>query len=247
MKLALITDIHANIEAFEACLAAAERHGAEQMALLGDFVGYGADPAAVVRRVRALVQGGAIAVKGNHDEAVAHAPSPFMIEQARRAVNWTRAQLAADDIAFLDGLPYTVDAHGCLFTHANAHDPPGWEYLSGRAEARRSLDAASAPLVFAGHVHEPRVFRRNAHDELVDLVPAPGVAIELSAARQWLLLPGSAGQPRDGNPAACWAMLDLGAGTLTFHRSAYDQVRAAGKIIAAGLPPSLGQRLLIGA
>jgi diadenosine tetraphosphatase ApaH/serine/threonine PP2A family protein phosphatase len=246
MKLALITDIHANCEAFQACLDAAQRHGAERLALLGDFVGYGADPGWVVQRVRDLVEGGAIAVKGNHDEAVVNGPNPLMVDEARRVITWTRSQLSSEQVQFLSSLPHTAEDLECLFVHANAHAPRRWAYILDRVDATLSLDACEQGILFAGHVHEPRLYRRNTHDEVIDLIPAPGVAVHLASDHQWLVLPGSAGQPRDGNPAACWALYDTATRELAFHRTPYDHARAAEKIIAAGLPSALGRRLLVG-
>jgi diadenosine tetraphosphatase ApaH/serine/threonine PP2A family protein phosphatase len=246
MKLALITDIHANREAFQACLDAARRHGAERLALLGDFVGYGADPAWVVREVQALVADGAIAVKGNHDEAVVHGPNPLMVDEARRVITWTRAQLSSEQVQFLSSLPHAAEDLGCLFVHANAHAPRQWGYVLGRADARRSLEATPQHVVFAGHVHEPRLFRLNTHDEMIDLIPAPGSPVTLDGAHRWFALPGSSGQPRDGNPAACYAMFDLKEQALTFHRVPYDHELAAMKIREAGLPARLADRLAHG-
>ncbi|MBP8272200.1 MAG: metallophosphoesterase, partial [Sphaerotilus sp.] len=131
MKLALITDIHANREAFDACLEQAHLHGADRLAFLGDFVGYGADPAWVVEQVRDLVSQGAIAVRGNHDEAVARGPSDYLVEDARRAIEWTRSQLTPAQLDFLGALPYTREDLGCLFVHANAYAPPAWDYILG--------------------------------------------------------------------------------------------------------------------
>lgn len=243
MKLAVITDIHANREAFEACLDDMQRQGADRIALLGDFVGYGADPGWVVERARALVADGAIAVKGNHDEAVVRGPREGMNNDAHHVIQWTRDQLDDDQVDFLAGLPFTVERHNCVFVHANAHTPQQWEYVTGRAEAVRSLNATAAHYTFAGHVHEPQLYNLSGLGKIADFTPTPGVAIPVPTHRQWLVLPGSAGQPRDGNPAACWALFDLDQTTLTFHRVPYDHDTTAGKIIAAGLPPRLGDRL----
>jgi diadenosine tetraphosphatase ApaH/serine/threonine PP2A family protein phosphatase len=243
MKLALITDIHANREAFEAVLDEVERHGADAYALLGDFVGYGADPAWVVDRVRALVAAGAIAVKGNHDKAVVDGPRDTMNSDAQRAIEWTRGQLDAAQIDFLAKLPYTVERHGCLFVHANAYAPEQWEYVTGRAEAVRSLNATHVRYTFAGHVHDPQLYNLSGLGKIADFTPTPGVAIPVAPHRQWFVLPGSAGQPRDGNPAACWALFDTVRSELTFHRVPYDHDEAARKIAAAGLPARLGERL----
>lgn len=243
MKLALITDIHGNREAFEACMEQAHLHGADKVALLGDFVGYGADAAWVVDRVRELVAGGAIAVKGNHDLGVVQGASPSMVEDARRVVEWTRNQLDPDQLNFLARLPFTFEEFGCLFVHANAHDPERFEYVTSRFDAVRSMQSTTARYVFAGHVHEPKLYHLSGTGKISEFSPTPGVAVPVPAHRQWFALPGSAGQPRDGNPASCWALFDLARATLTFHRVPYDHEQTATKILAAGLPPRLAERL----
>lgn len=246
MKLALITDIHANREAFEACLEQAHLHGAEQLALLGDFVGYGADPAWVVDKVRDLVAQGAVAVGGNHDEAAGREPSPHLIEEARQAIDWTRSRLSPEQLQFLADLPFTHEAHGCLFVHANAWAPQDWEYVLGRQEAVRSMHATRCRHTFCGHVHAPALYHLSSTGKIADFTPTPGVAVPVPTHRQWLALPGSAGQPRDGNPAACWALFDTERHTLTFHRVPYDVDAAAAKIVAAHLPEGFAQRLKVG-
>lgn len=246
MKLALITDIHANREAFEACLEQAHLHGADRLALLGDFVGYGADPGWVVDRVRDLVAQGAIAVRGNHDEAAGIEPSPHLIEDARRAIDWTRSRLSPEQLTFLAELPFTHEADNCLFVHANAWAPPQWEYILGRQEAVRSMQATTCRHTFCGHVHAPALYHLSSTGKIADFTPTPGVAVPVPTHRQWLALPGSAGQPRDGNPAACWALFDTERHTLTFHRVPYDVDAAAAKIVAAQLPTAFAERLKIG-
>lgn len=243
MKLALITDIHANREAFEACLDEAQRLGADRYAFLGDFVGYGADPAWVVERVRALVADGAIAVRGNHDEAVVRGVRESMNSDAQHVVEWTRGQLDDGQLDFLSRLPYAMERYNSLFVHANAYAPQAWEYVTGRSEAVHSLHATTAPYTFAGHVHEPQLYNLSGLGKIADFTPTPGIAIPVPAHRQWFVLPGSAGQPRDGNPAACWALFEPERSLLTFHRVPYDIDTAADKIFAAGLPPRLGERL----
>jgi diadenosine tetraphosphatase ApaH/serine/threonine PP2A family protein phosphatase len=243
MKLALLTDIHGNREAFEACMEQAHLHGAEKVALLGDFVGYGADPSWVVDHVRELVEAGAIAIKGNHDEGVVRGANPGMVEDARRVVEWTQGQLSPTQIDFLARLPYTFEQHGCLFVHANAFAPQDWEYVTNRTEAVRSMQATSARYTFAGHVHEPRLYHLSGTGKISEFTPTPGVAVPVPTHRQWFALPGSVGQPRDGNPAACWALFDLARATLTYHRVPYDHEATAAKIIAAGLPARFAERL----
>jgi len=243
MKTAYITDLHANREAVEAVLEHARSQGVQQYVLLGDFVGYGADPGWVVDTARELVRQGALAVQGNHDEAVVRGASPGMRPDARYVVDWTRAHLDATQIDFLASLPMTQHRGDQLYVHANAWAPAGWDYVHSRVEAVRSLHATDARYTFCGHMHEPKLFHVSGTGKAGDFTPTPGVAIPLPPHRQWLIIPGAAGQPRDGNPAACYATFDEGQGALTFHRVPYDHETAGAKIRAADLPQRLAARL----
>jgi diadenosine tetraphosphatase ApaH/serine/threonine PP2A family protein phosphatase len=243
MKLALITDLHANREAVEAVLQHARSREAQRYAFLGDFVGYGADPGWVVDRVREFVAQGAVAVMGNHDAAVAQGPLPSMIPEARQVVEWTRSQLDAEQLDFLATLPMSAGDGDRLYVHANAYAPTEWGYVMGRMEAVRSLQATAARFTFCGHMHEPKLFHLTGTGKTGDFVPMAGTPIPLSMQRRWLVIPGSAGQPRDGNPAACYALFESDTATLTFHRVPYDVAGASAKILAAGLPPRLAERL----
>ena len=246
MRTAVITDLHANREAVEAVLDHAAGQHVDQYALLGDFVGYGADPGWVIDTARELVRQGALAVMGNHDAAVVNGAPPSMRDEPRQAIDWTRAQLNAAQLAFLSALPLTVEAGATLYVHANAWAPESWEYVADRGDAARSMQATRQHLSFCGHMHEPRLYHLSATGKAGEFVPAPGAPIPLSDSRQWLVIPGSAGQPRDGDPAACYAVHDHAAGSVTWWRVPYDVERAAAKIRAAGLPPRLADRLFDG-
>ena len=246
VKLALVTDLHANREAVETVMAHAQAQGAQRYAFLGDFVGYGADPGWVVDMVREHVKDGAFAVMGNHDSAVVKGPTPTMTGQAREVVDWTRKQLDESQLAFLAALPMAMSDGDCLFVHANAFAPTDWVYVVGRMEAIRSLHATDCRYTFCGHVHEPRLFHLSDVGKAGEFAPVAGVEIALSPLRQWLAIPGSAGQPRDGNPAACYATFETESAVLTFHRVPYDYEAAGAKIRAAGLPDRLAQRLIDG-
>lgn len=246
MKFALVTDLHANREAVAAVMGHAEERGAERFAFIGDFVGYGADPGWVVDLVREHVTRGAIAVMGNHDEAVAHGPRPSMIADARVAVDWTRGQLTAEQLGFLSALPMSTIDGDMLFVHANAYAPSDWGYIAGQADAVRSMQACDRRFTFCGHVHEPRLFHMTSTGKSGVFEPAPDVPIPLSPQRRWLVIPGASGQPRDGDPAACYASFDTQSCTLTFHRVPYDHDTAAAKVRAAGLPEALARRLING-
>jgi diadenosine tetraphosphatase ApaH/serine/threonine PP2A family protein phosphatase len=229
-----------------AVLAHAQAQGVDRHAFLGDFVGYGAEPGWVVDTVREHVARGAVAVLGNHDSAVVQGALPSMVPEARQVVDWTRAQLDDEQLAFLGGLPVSVTDNEILFVHANAFAPMEWEYIVSRSEAVRSLQATRCRYTFCGHTHTPALYHLMATGKSGDFAPTPGVTIPLSEQRRWLAIPGSAGQPRDGNPAACYALFDAAAHTLTFHRVPYDHDAAAAKIRAAGLPQRLAERLTDG-
>ncbi len=246
MKIAVLTDLHANREAVQAVLSHAQAQGAETHAFVGDYVGYGADPGWVVNLVREKVAAGAVAVMGNHDLAVAKGPSPRMRPDARRVVEWTRAQLDAEQLDFLASLPLTQTRGELLFVHANAYDPPGWDYLLGRVEAARSMLATGQRISFCGHMHEPRLYHLSELGKAAEIVLVPGEPIALLSQRNWLVVPGSAGQPRDGKPTACYALYDEERSELTCWRVPYDVSAACAKIRAAGLPPALAQRLVDG-
>lgn len=243
MKTAILTDLHANREAVDAVLEHARQQAADRFVLLGDFVGYGADPAWVVDRVRELVRQGAIAVMGNHDEAVVRGAAPQMRPDPRYVIEWTRARLDAGQLDFLASLPMTQRHGDHLYVHANAWAPSGWDYIQGRTEAVRSLNATDCRYTFCGHMHEPMLYNLSGTGKAGEFVPTPGVAIPVPPHRQWLVIPGSAGQPRDGNPAACYAMFDDADATVTYHRVPYDHESAGAKILAAKLPQRLATRL----
>lgn len=247
MKLALLTDLHANREAVEAVLAHSIEQGVQRYAFLGDYVGYGADPGWVVDLVREMANAGAVVIKGNHDAAVAQGPSRHMTPFAREVAAWTARQLDDSQLAFLDKLPLTRQHDSRFFVHANAYSPSEWDYIAGRAEAVRSLQATSCRITFCGHRHEPALFHLTTSGRGGETPPKPGIAMPLTPRRRWLAIPGSCGQPRDGNPDACYAVFDSTAATITYHRVAYDHEKAAARITAAGLPRRLAERLTAGA
>ena len=246
MKMAVITDLHANREAVEAVLDHAAAQGVQRHAFVGDLVGYGADPAWVVDLVRAKVAAGDLAVLGNHDQAVAHGATPTMRPDARTVVEWTRSRLDAAQLAFLSELPLMQEIDDLLIVHANAYQPARWGYIEGRLEAVRSLQATRQRITFCGHMHEPMLYHLSPSGKGGAFVPVPGEPIPLLPSRRWLAIPGSAGQPRDGNPAACYAVFDAADASLTYWRVPYDHDAASAKMRDAGLPEALSSRLADG-
>lgn len=243
VKLALLADLHSNLEAVQACLEHARGIGADRFAFLGDIVGYNADPAAVTELVRAYVDAGAMAIQGNHDAAAADAPSEFMGERVAEAIRWTQRQLDAGQLAFLGGLPLTARDGDCFLVHASADAPERWTYIHDGWRAAFSMEAAQATYVFCGHVHEPMLYFLGADGRPQPFHPEPGVPIPVARHRRWLAIVGSCGQPRDGDPAACYATFEPGPALLTYWRVPYDAETAARKVRAAGLPEEFARRL----
>jgi diadenosine tetraphosphatase ApaH/serine/threonine PP2A family protein phosphatase len=245
MRLALMTDIHGSREALEACLDHAAQNGVERYVYLGDYAGYGADPGWVIDTVQAHVARGALAVLGNHDAAVL-TDSEDMNETAAAAMAWTRTQLDDRQRAFLAGLPLTIEEKDHLYVHASGFEPDQWHYVTELYAAAKSLMATRAHATFCGHTHVPALFHMSMTGKFASFDPVDRVDIPLTRQRRWLAVIGSVGQPRDRDPAACYAVLDDERDLLTYVRVPYDIESAARKIRAAGLPLALSARLFEG-
>lgn len=241
MRIAILSDIHGNREAYEAAIAAAEDAGADRFAVLGDIVGYGADPEWCVERTRRLAEAGAIVVRGNHDDAIATSASG-MNETAQAALDWTRGMLPEPSRRFLADLPLTLRFGDILFVHAEGSAPARWNYILEADDARGHFAGTDARIAFCGHVHRPCLYSTANAGKVTRFVPGP-LAIPLLSQRRWLAVVGSVGQPRDGRPEAGFALYDTTSLELQFLRAAYDVEAAAAKIVAAGLPQRLAERL----
>lgn len=242
MIIALLSDVHSNLEALETCLKHAGESGATRYVFLGDLVGYGADPERVVDTVRQLVSAGAIAVKGNHDEAMEKRPG-YMNQAAKRSIDWTRDALSADRRAFLASLPLIAREGDMCFVHASADAPDRWIYVDTPGVARRSADAAQVPYTFCGHVHDQVLYFEGAQRKWSAFRPKPGTGVAVGGHRSWLAIAGSVGQPRDGRTAAAYALFDTQSRRITFQRVAYDHLAAARKVRRAGLPEAHAYRI----
>ncbi|MCW5223469.1 metallophosphoesterase family protein [Verminephrobacter aporrectodeae] len=256
MKLALFSDIHSNRQAFDACMDHARGQGAERFALLGDLVGYGADPRYIVQQAMALAAAGACVIGGNHDAmAVCATPpregaadSPML---GSLGVAWTRAQLTQQEREFLAALPLTAQLSGMLLVHASADAPESWRYVDNAGMAARCLDAAvratGVSHVFCGHVHCQTLYARGLGRRLKRLALPAGVAIPVPPRRRWVATVGSVGQPRDGDARAMYALLDTDRWQLRFERVPYAFAAAAAAIRATGaLPEMFAARLRLG-
>jgi diadenosine tetraphosphatase ApaH/serine/threonine PP2A family protein phosphatase len=248
MRLALISDIHANRQALQACLAHARQQGVQQFAFLGDLVGYGGEPAAVLDTVMDLAAQGAWVLQGNHDAMALNPPDAqgSGATQGGQGAQWTHAQLGASHRAFLQSLPMTVQHEALLMVHASADKPEAWRYVDSERAASHCLDAAQAlgaAHVLVGHVHHQALYYQGAGRLLMKFEPKPGQSVPLSPHRPWVACVGSCGQPRDGDPRAMYTVYDLPARKITFHRVPYNHTEAAMAIRQAGMPESFAQRL----
>ena len=245
MRLALLSDIHGNLQALDACLAHARAQKAQRFAFLGDMVGYGAQPAEVVQRIMLLTEEGAIVLKGNHD-AMAVAPPAVPKTIGDSTADWTHRQLSNSQREWIAALPLTHHMDTVLLVHASVDAPELWRYVYDERSATESLNAAGAlpdvRYVFGGHVHLQSLYYRGTSG-LMKFTPQAGLAVPVPKHRHWLSTVGSVGQPRDGKPEAMYALLDTERQQLTFHRVPYDHFAAATAIRAAGLPEFFAQRL----
>jgi len=243
--LAIFADIHANRQAFAACLDHARARGAEQFICLGDYVGYGADPEWAVETVMELVANGALAVRGNHDNAVG-TPSESMNAEAQAAIEWTRGRLSSAQRRFLAELPLEARDEDRLYVHSEASNPTKWRYVQTATDAARSIIARDVHVTFCGHIHRPALYSMSSTAKMTSFVPTADVSVQLLRGRQWLAVLGSVGQPRDGDPAASFALFETESRQLTYCRVPYDVEAAATRIRNNGLPHWLADRLAVG-
>ncbi len=242
MRVAVVSDIHGNRQAFEAVLEEIAGSDCQEMWCLGDLVGYGADPDACVELAR---RHAAICLAGNHDLVVRGAlPLEEFSRGAALAAQWTRETISAETRGYLDDLePALVEEQVGLY-HASPRDPV-WEYVLSPLQAEMCLDAQEHRVCLIGHSHVALAFRRRRGELATGQTQDADEQLELSSG-EWLVNPGSVGQPRDGDPRAAWLELDLDAWEATYRRTEYDIGGAAAAIRAARLPASLAERLRFG-
>lgn len=240
MRIAILSDIHGNLEALEAVLDAASELAADQVCSLGDVVGYGPDPSACLALVAARTS---VSLLGNHDAAVLGAtPLEDFNALARRAVLWTRSALTPPELDRLSGLPYLGRCEGMLLAHATPAEPEAWRYIHGLVDAREHFGDFGERICFVGHSHRPGIYA---------LLPSGRFEADREGGRlqpgaRYIVNAGSVGQPRDRDPRAGFALLDTGSDEIAIHRVAYPVARTQEKMIAAGLPEFLADRLAVG-
>jgi predicted phosphodiesterase len=242
MKIAVVSDIHGNRHAFEAVLDAIAATESREMWCLGDLVGYGAEPDACVELARLHA---AICLAGNHDMGVrGDLPLQEFSRGAALAARWTQSEINEQTLDFLRTLePLNVDESVGLY-HASPRDPV-WEYVLSPLQAELCLDVQSHRVCMVGHSHVALSFSRPEGAPASGETRRDGEQLDLSAG-EWLINPGSVGQPRDGDPRAAWVELDTDSWTVSYRRTEYDIAAAGAAIRAARLPDSLAERLVYG-
>jgi predicted phosphodiesterase len=239
MLRAILSDIHGNLEALEAVLADVGRVGASEILCLGDFVGYGASPNECIERLRPIV---AAAVAGNHDVAVCgRIRIGSFSSNAAQAARWTETALTPQNLAYLESLPMRVSHAGALLVHSSPSDPRAWHYVQGVDEARAEFDTFMESLCLVGHLHRPGAYRLDTPTGQVGYSREPETPLDPQG--RFLVVVPSVGQPRDGDPRAGYLLWDDGRGWVRQVRVDYDFAAARQRILDAGLPRFLGDRL----
>ena len=232
MRIAIISDIHSNLEALTKALEVIDRHAVNEIICLGDVVGYGANPNECVELVR---QQCSVVIKGNHDEAVENMSfTEYFTDEARAAICWTRKQLTEKNFDYLLTLPLSYKSDDLLFVHASPCNPSEWNYISDNAEASSAFRCFSELICFIGHTHSPAIFS------------VAGRLSGITKNERSIINVGSVGQPRDRNIELSFGIFDTSAWAYENIRSPYDVEIAATKILKTTLPPKLGHRLFMG-
>ncbi|HKM57702.1 MAG TPA: metallophosphoesterase family protein [Chthoniobacterales bacterium] len=239
MRSAIFGDIHANLEAFEVVLADAREQGCESFICLGDVVGYNANPRECLEIVQSLE---CPVVKGNHDSYVSSEHSLVTFNPlAEVAIQWTRDQLDSSEKRWLSNLPLIVEIRGFTVVHASLDEPGDWNYVLNQLDAAASLSKQTTELCFFGHTHSPRAYIKDS-----SIVGVPFEQIIPERGKKYFVNPGSVGQPRDGDWRAAYVVFDEERRTINLRRLRYDLTTTQRKIVAAGLPPKLAERLALG-
>jgi predicted phosphodiesterase len=242
MRIGILSDVHANLEALDAVLADVEQQRCDALVCLGDFVGYGPDPIECVARLRGRLRA---AVVGNHDRAaVGGRPIDDFNAYAQEAIIWTQEHLDAETRDYLLGLPERDEVEGLLLVHGSPRQPVDEYVVDGRT-ARASFVADPFRIAFVGHTHVPAMFEEVRHRvRLAEWLP--GIPKPLRSDHRYIINVGSVGQPRDSNRDAAYVTFDAAERSVTLHRAPYDLAATQRKMEAALLPVPLIERLAVG-
>ncbi len=239
-KLAILGDIHANLEALEAVLADCRAQGVTDYLCTGDLVGYNANPHECLEKVRAL---GCPIVMGNHDHYVSSRQNlDDFNPNAATVIEWTRKHLSVEEVLFLRSLPFTHTKMGTTLVHATLDDPESFGYVFDHLQAEAHFAHQIVPLCFHGHTHCPMIYEK----QMGAVYRIDAQDFKLAPGRKYFINVGSVGQPRDGDPRASYAIYEPATRQLAFRRLEYDIASAQAKIRANGLPERLAERLEVG-
>lgn len=249
MRYAILSDIHANLEALSAALDHLAGERIDTYLCAGDTVGYGADPSACLARLQQL---NAVCVAGNHEwGCIGKLDLQWFTDAARQALEWTRDQLSFTDLEILRRMPLTMEAGPCTLVHGTLRRPERFEYLTDLAQAVEMAMRQRTMFGICGHTHAPCLIEYDAGHRklgriLMDEADVRDVRLSPEPGLRYVINPGSVGQPRDGDPRASVAILDAEAQTLSIRRVPYPVAAAQRKIREAGLPEFLAERLALG-
>lgn len=241
MRIAILSDIHSNLEALQAVLHVCATEKIDEYVCLGDIVGYGADPNDCVSLVSELTPH---IVAGNHDHGVCELTNiAYFNDAAQKAIEWSKRIMLKKHTGFLSSLPLVTEHRNMLFVHSTPAFPESWNYILSMNDAMREFGFFEQQLCFVGHSHQPVVFSMNQDSEI-------GSSIDEScrcvSTKRYIINAGSVGQPRDGDPRASFVIFDTRKKKITVRRVAYNIAACQEKILGAGLPPFLAQRLEVG-
>ncbi len=239
MKYAIISDIHGNIDALNAVVKDAKRKGAKEFFCLGDIVGYGANPSECIQKIWEIK---AVCIAGNHDHAaVGLTDISFFNLHAKTAAMWTSEMLSEDETNFLKDLPLVIRHDELTLVHSALDEPAKWHYILNDNDAVKNLELLESTICFIGHSHIPCIFQEQYNSRaLFDFLD------HLTISQKTIINVGSVGQPRDGDPRSSYVIYDDSTKTIYFERVEYDIEKAQKKILKAGLPTILANRLLLG-
>ena len=241
MRYAIISDIHGNLEALEAVWYDLQKENVQRIFSLGDIVGYGPDPNLCIKKIKEIAHA---SIAGNHDHAVLGLTDiEYFNPYAREAIEWTITEITEENREYLKILPLTIQVDGMTLVHSSPKEPKEWHYIDTLSEAEENLDYFSDQICLIGHSHQPFVV---VCDSAKRCFVENGYAIQLKDEHRCIINVGSVGQPRDGDPRACYIIIDKGAKEAQFKRVSYGYRITQEKMKRAGLPKFLIERLAVG-
>lgn len=241
MRYGIISDIHGNLEALEAVWSNLQEEDIQRIFFLGDIVGYGPDPNRCIEKIREIAHA---LIAGNHDHAVVGLTDiKYFNPYARKAIEWTITEMTEENLAYLRSLPLLLQADGMTLVHSSPKEPKEWYYIATLNEAEENLDYFSDPTCLIGHSHQPFVVVCDIHKRCF---VEQGPIIQLKDEYRYIINAGSVGQPRDGDPRACYVIIDKDKKEIRFNRITYDYRITQDKMRRAGLSRFLIERLAVG-